>query len=215
MSSSAVSALAVVALSLLPLAGCSGGVHSNNRISSAPALTDTGVHPKKAPANPNAPYAVLQRRVAPAPSVVQAATIPSAEDVAQCSASNLSISEIASNTKASERSVSIAFTNTGSMPCQISGYPNVSFSPEDQAAWKSLAVLHDENAKTPDGPVILQPHAAASFSLRWTTGADCPSISKLLVTAPGTNRSFGLNRPVSPCEGRIEITALQANPTNG
>jgi hypothetical protein len=204
---------AAVLVSLLPFAaGCSGNGRASTKVLAAPALTTEPPHSKQAPANPNAPYVVLQHRPSSAPAA-QNTTTPD-EGTPLCSATDLAVSEIASKTNASERTVAIAFTNKGNNTCQLSGYPNVSFPAEEQPALKSLTVLHDSNTNEMQ-TVLLPPKGSASFYLRWITGNDCPSISRLLVTAPGTTHSFSLNRPVSPCEGRVEITAIKAVPTNG
>jgi Protein of unknown function (DUF4232) len=206
-----ISAVAALVVFLLPFTGCSGNGRASTKVLAAPALITEQPHSRQAPANPNAPYVVLQKRSNTAP-VAQNTTVPS-QDVPLCSPANLAVSEIASNTNASERTVSIAFTNKGDSACQLGGYPSVSFPAEEQSALQSLTVLHDLDAATQT--VLLPPKGAASFSLRWITGQDCPSISKLLVTAPGTTHSFSLNRPVSPCQGRIEVTAIRAVPKNG
>lgn len=197
---------------LLLVAGCSGNAHAGNKTLAAPALTKEMPHSRRAPADPNAPYAVLKHRTPPPPGATE---VPTQADAPLCAASNLEVSEIAANSNASQRSVSIAFTNKGDSACKLSGYPFVSFPNGDQPALKSLTVLHDQDPALAEEAVLLKPKGSASFTLRWNTGDSCPMISKLLVTAPGTTQSFSLNRPLSPCEGRVEITAIKAVPTNG
>lgn len=210
---SQIAAISAFSVSLLLVAGCSGKAHSSNKALAAPALTREMPRSRKAPVDPNAPYAVLKHRTAPELTATNATATPS--EAPFCSSANLAVSEIAANGNATERTVSIAFTNKGDSACKLSGYPFVSFPAEEQPSLKSLTVLHDQNDNPEEASVLLPPKGAAFFSLRWTTGDSCPMISKLLVTAPGTTQSFSLNRPVSPCQGRVEITAIKAVPANG
>lgn len=211
MRSAVVPAVVTLLVSLLSIAGCSGKAHSSNSSLAAPALTTEPPHSRHAPANPNAPYAVLQRRATPPAEAVDTA-VPLA-DVPFCSPANLAVSEIAANSNAQERSVTIAFTNRGSNACQLGGYPLVSFPVDDHSDLKTLNIIHDQDASSIP-TAVLQPKGSAAFSLSWTTGDDCPSVSKLFVTAPGTTQSFGLNRPFSPCQGRVQVTAIKAVPAN-
>lgn len=216
MQSSDIAVVSALSLSLLLLAGCSGSARAGNHALAAPALTREDPHSRRAPVNPNAPYAVLKRRgETPAlPSTATGAEI--ATDAPLCSFSNLGVSEISASSTSEERTVSIAFINRGDSACKLSGYPYIAAPSEDSLGIKSLTVLHEEGSTEANAAeVVLPPKGSASFSLKWTTGDSCPMISTLLVTAPGTNQSFSLNRPVSPCHGRVEISAIHPIPTTG
>jgi hypothetical protein len=57
--------------------------------------------------------------------------------------------------------------------------------------------------------VTLMPHAVAAFQLVWTSGPACSSVSRIIVTAPGTERAFSVPQPMRICTGRIQVTALR------
>lgn len=57
-------------------------------------------------------------------------------------------------------------------------------------------------------PVVLMPKEVAAFEVVWSAGQGCPSVARLLVTAPGTTRSFSVAQPMSVCTGRIQVTPL-------
>lgn len=56
--------------------------------------------------------------------------------------------------------------------------------------------------------VVLMPKEVAAFQVVWSAGQGCPSVARLLVTAPDTTRSFSVAQPMSVCGGRIQVTPL-------
>jgi len=149
--------------------------------------------------------------------------LETADDAPPCNPGVLSIEEIAGNANGIFRSVKLAFRNRGSLPCRLAGYPTVallgaegemlsSIAMEKVASADAMAELSPSRLPATAGPspeVTLMPHAVAAFEVLWTTAPECPAISRLLVSAPGTGRVFAVTQPMRVCSGRMQVTDLK------
>lgn len=219
-SSSAVLAVAL-GVSLTLWTGCAASPPAADVIAQAIAPTQQE-HP-----DPNAPYMVpaARRPAAAQPSPATATDAPS------CSASALTVQEIAGNVHGAYHSIKLGFRNQTSMPCRLSGYPLVALFNGEGQSLGSIAVerttadevraelaekppMHATKpaptpmAATASPDVVLMPKAVASFQVVWSAGQQCSSVSRLLVTAPGTTRTFSVAQPMSVCTGRVQVTPL-------
>jgi hypothetical protein len=206
-------------LALGLLQGCASSSSRATSRSSAPALSgDNGLR-SAGGTNPNAPFAVVEH----SPRLVPRPTQETSSDILSCPASGLGITEVAANVNGRYRIVRLAFVNRQDMPCKLAGYPSVSLVSGDGAPVGSLAierttaqsltaVMNPGRAETamtePSPSVILPAGGKAYFQLGWVTGDDCPSVSHIVIAAPGTTHSFTLNHPLAICDGRIRITAV-------
>lgn len=204
--------LPAAAVLLVLCAGCAA---------SHPAMTSNALAPGAAPqqANPNAPYMVPAARRQPdaGPTPAAAANAP------PCDPRALSVEEISGSVNGIYRSVKLAFRNRGSMPCSLSGYPTVALLGTQGETLGSIAMekissaevraelaeTHPVVAAAPVPQVTLMPHSVAAFQVVWTTGAGCPSVSRLVVSAPGTARTFAVTQPMKVCSGRVQVTELE------
>lgn len=205
-----------VGCALAVCAGCAGTSAAGKTKLAAQSLApdDAALHP-----NPNAPY-ILPGET---PRLIPRATALDAENAGPCDPDVLSVEEIAGDASGVFRSVKLAFMNRGAMPCKLGGYPSVALvSPEGENVGSigvekvsSATVLAEfQKAKTAEasGPapaVTLMPHAVAAFEVVWNSGPECSRVSKIVVTAPGTRRSFGISQPLRICTGRIQVTELR------
>ena len=169
--------------------------------------------------NPNAPYLVAGT----GPKLIPRATAMDTSHAGPCDPEVLSVEEIAGDVNGTFRSVKLAFMNRGAMPCKLGGYPGVSLvdaqgevigkisiervTPEKVVAELSHNVPGGTGDPTPE--VMLLPHEVAAFQVAWTTGPSCSAVSRIVVTAPGTERTFGINQPLTICAGHIQVTALR------
>lgn len=176
--------------------------------------------------NPNAPYTV------PAGSRPTSLPLtPEAEAEARpCHPRHLSIEQISGNSNGNLRSLKLAFVNRGSVPCKLSGYPGVALLKSHEGTGKVSAehvtwteVRSELAIAKPAAPprkqsegltVTLMPHAVAAFELAWTTGQACTAVTHLLLTCPGTGRSFSVSQPTNICNDPIQVTALRLDPYN-
>jgi hypothetical protein len=208
--------LVVAAAGLLALAGCSG-----MRSAKASGIASNGIAPDDAALrpNPNAPY-ILPGGT---PRLIPRATALDAENAGPCNPEVLSVGEIAGDSNGNFRSVKLAFMNRGAVPCRLGGYPTVALLNSEGESIGSIAMVRVSDAEviaelaktqsvatgSPAPEVTLMPHGVAAFEVVWTTGAECSSVARILVTAPGTERTFAITQPTKVCAGRIQVTQLR------
>lgn len=214
-------ALASAGLLLLLGAGCAGGPPMETVLPQAVAPSQSQ-HP-----DPNAPYVVR----APTRNVAAQPTPAAAAEAPPCTPEALKVEEIAGNTHGSWHSIKVGFRNEAGAACRLSGYPLVAlFNPEGQSvgsiaverttAEEVRAELAEESPATAQKPappqdgtnssqhVVLMPKGVAAFQVVWAAGANCSSVARLLVTPPGTTRTFSVAQPMNVCTGRIQVTPL-------
>jgi len=135
----------------------------------------------------------------------------------------LSVSEIAAQANNNFHAVQLAFANHGAAPCKLGGYPQISLLDASGAIIGNIAVEKTSEsalsarltgplepaAAQPSPEVVLSAHSTAAFQIGWTTGSDCPTVSAVMIAAPGTSNAFTIQHPLTVCEGRIQITALR------
>jgi hypothetical protein len=157
------------------------------------------------------------------PRLIPRATAEDAQNAGPCDPEELSVEEIAGDANGAFRSIKLAFMNRGAVPCRLGGYPGValvdaegamigSVSLEKISPAEVVAELGKKQAVDLNGPaaaVTLMPHAVAAFQVVWTSGPTCSSVSRIIVTAPGTERAFSVSQPMRICTGRIQVTALR------
>jgi hypothetical protein len=197
-------------------AGCSGTGSAGNAKVAAQGIApdDAALHP-----NRNAPYFMPGET----PHLIARATALEAQNAGPCDPDVLSVEEIAGDANGVFRSVKLAFMNRGAAPCKLGGYPSValigtegenigSIAMERVTGAQVVAELSKSPGSEPSAPapvVTLMPHAVAAFEVVWTTGAECSRVGRILVTAPGTKRTFTIAQPLKICTGRIQVTELR------
>ncbi|HEX4065402.1 MAG TPA: DUF4232 domain-containing protein [Acidobacteriaceae bacterium] len=209
--------LAVAASLLLAVCtGCAGNgaVGKSHAMTGGIAPDDAALHP-----NQNAPYFTQ----VDTPRLIPRATAEDAQNAGPCDPEVLSVEEIAGDANGVFRSVKLAFMNRGAVPCRLGGYPGVALVDAQGAIIGSLAMEKISPAEVvaelgkkpvadlggPGAAVTLMPQAVAAFQLVWTSGPACSSVSRIIVTAPGTERAFSVPQPLRICTGRIQVTALR------
>lgn len=197
-------------------AGCAG---SRSAHGAAVAARGTAPDDVARRPDPNAPYVVP----AGSPHLVPRATALEARNAGPCDPGVLSVEEISGDSSGIFRSVKLAFMNRGATPCRLGGYPVVtlldaqgqnigSIATEKITSAEVVAELSQQPPSATAAPaavVTLMPHEVAAFQVIWTTGQDCSTVSRILVSAPGTERTFVINQPMRICAGRIQVTALR------
>lgn len=196
--------------------GCAGSRPGSAKLVAAhgAAPDDAALH-----VNPNAPF------ITPGgmPRLVPRPTESDVKNARACDTDVLSVDEIAGTANGSYRSVKLAFMNRGAVPCTLGGYPAVSlFDAEGQSmgniemekvtAEKVTAELSQAptpGVGAPTAQVTLMPHAVAAFEVAWSAGTTCAKVARILVRAPGSQKTFAIARPMSICSGRIQVTELR------
>lgn len=209
--------LAVAASLLLAVcAGCAGNRAAGKVQVAAGGIApdDVALHP-----NPNAPY-VLPGST---PRLIPRATAEDTQNAGPCDPEILSVEEIAGDSNGTVRSVKLAFMNRGPVACRLGGYPGIALVDPQGALIGSVtlekitpAQVVAELGKKPvveasnaSAAVTLMPQAVAAFQVVWTSGPACATVSRIIVTAPGSERAFSVSQPMRICTGRIQVTALR------
>jgi hypothetical protein len=204
--------------------GCSHSSHMGFQ-GNAPALMQQDAPARaRGGTNPNAPYLV----VSSTPQLVKRPSTPYAGTLDTCNSQNLSVSEIAAAVDGKYRAVKIAFTNQSTAPCKLSGYPSIVLMDQNNSPVANVVVdrvttttLNAEVTQQPaqsaasqkNAEVALEPKGQAWFQLAWSTGDDCPVVSQVDVSAPGSTETFTVNHPLTVCDGRVRLSTLQSDPT--
>ena len=169
--------------------------------------------------NPNAPWIVPGQ----GPKLIPRAAAMDTSHAGPCDPDVLSVEEIAGDSNGIFRSAKLAFMNRGATPCKLGGYPGISLLDAQGESIGRITVervtpekiVAELSHNVPGGPgdpspeVMLLPHQVAAFQVAWTTGPNCSSVSRIVVTAPGSERAYGIAQPLTICAGRIQITALR------
>lgn len=178
------------------------------------APDDAALHP-----NPNAPYLIPGA----GPRLIPRQAAMDTSHAGPCDPNVLSVEEIAGDSNGSLRSVKLAFMNRGASPCRLGGYPGISLADSNGESIGKIAIervtpervvaelSHSEPGGTgePTPEVMLLPHQVAAFQVAWTTGPSCSAVSRIIVSLPDSQRSFGIPQPMTICAGRIQVTELR------
>jgi hypothetical protein len=203
------------------LEGCSRSAHTTLH-GNAPALQQEDAPARaRGGTNPNAPYTIAGA----SPALVKRSAVDMST-ITACDSSNLSVTEIAAAVNGKYRAVKLAFNNQGSEPCKLGGYPSISLLDQNNTPVASIVVdrvtastLSAQLAQgdvqpvaTPsNAEVMLAPKGEAWFQVGWSTGDDCPVVSRIDVSAPGSTQTFSVNHPLTVCEGRVQITTIHSD----
>ena len=211
-----IAAVVCAGIGLTLCLGCAGSRAGRVKTVAASSIApdDAAMHP-----NPNAPYLVAHG----GPKLIPRAAAMDTSHAGPCDPEVLSVEEIAGDGNGSFRSAKLAFMNRGATPCKLGGYPGIALLDSQGASIGKITiervtpekVVAELSHNVPGGPgeptpeVMLLPHEVAAFQVAWTTGPNCSAVSKIVVTAPGTERTFGIAQPMTICAGHIQITALR------
>jgi hypothetical protein len=204
------------------LGGCAHSTHATPLRGGAPAmLSEDGPHAHGG-TNPNAPYMMA----ASSPQLVKRSDATGSATANPCDSKELAVTEIAAAVNGNYRAVKLAFDNEGLAPCQLGGYPAISLLDKTGTPVANLVVDRvtastlsaqlaqgpvQTTASKPDAQITIAPKGEAWFQVGWSSGQDCPVVSRISVSAPGSTESFVVNHPLTVCEGHVQITVLHSD----
>jgi Protein of unknown function (DUF4232) len=204
------------------LEGCSHSTHTSAMRGNAPVLLTEDAPRSHGGTDPNAPYLI---RTA-SPQLVKRSDVVSGPVANPCEGKDLEVTEIAAAVNGDYRAVKIAFDNNGLAPCRLGGYPAISLLDKTGTPIASLVVdrvttssisarLADGSIQTTatkqDAQVTIAPKDEAWFQIGWSTGQNCPVVSRITVSAPGSTETFTVNHPLTVCDGHVQITTLHSD----
>ena len=162
--------------------------------------------------------AVLERctRAVPTPAPVASGPRPG-----PCAATQLALSMVGGDAGMGNRVSTLALRNTGTRPCELTGYPRVALiNAED------VPVTTVRNEQTPQNhfrngpeptPVVLASQGQAEFDIAWNVvpneamgQTECPEATGLRVTPPGVTGTVSLAMDLSPCSGYLRVSPLRS-----
>ena len=219
------SAVLLVAASAVGLAaGCARSSMHGSAAASAPTLSEDSPAHIRGVSDPNAQFTLIDRTARPAtpqPSV-------DAQSGPACDASALRVYEVAAQMDGDSRIVKLAFVNRGETACALAGFPSIALFDDagrrvagiaiQQTGSMSFSGRVEASASPTQAPlkVLLAPRGEAYFQIGWSTGDQCPTVSRFSVKAPGavdlpageTDDSFTIDRPLTVCGGQMRITEV-------
>ncbi|HWA64829.1 MAG TPA: DUF4232 domain-containing protein [Mycobacteriales bacterium] len=194
----------LAAVAVLAAAGCSGGSSNGG--------TPSGGTPTGVPSVSTSASTTPSASATPSPSPSLTPTFPTTIKATQtCATGSLSLSVGQGQGAAGTSYVSLVFTNTGSKPCTLYGYPGVSFL---DAAGKQLGVpaTHTGGA---EGVVTLAPHGTANAQLGLpdtgnfsASGCQQATSSKLQVYPPGDYGALTISYAAAICTTAAGATSV-------
>lgn len=135
---------------------------------------------------------------------------------AQCTGSNLSVKRVSDDAGLGNRAVNYAFTNISNAPCTLTGYSGFILLNRAGRPVRGAHVIKGEGTyfqqAEPPQTVTLQPGGTAWFQIAYYACSGrglCPVSTKVLITAPGTNRGFTLRERIEPSEGKVNLTPVR------
>jgi len=204
------------------LESCAHSTHTSGLKGGAPVLLNEDSPRSHGGTNPNAPYLVA----AAGPQLVKRSEATPSTTTNPCESKDLAVTEIAAAVNGNYRAVKLAFDNEGITPCRIGGYPTILLLDSTGTPVANLVVdrvtTSSIGARLAQGPIsaaesksdaqiTIAPRGEAWFQVGWSTGQNCPVVSRISVTAPGGTESFAVNHPLTVCEGRVQITTLHSD----
>lgn len=218
-------ALAGSLLVVWPLmVSCAHSKHTSSLKGNAPTLLNEDSPRAHGGTNPNAPYLLATA----SPQLVRRSGGSSSTTASPCNSKDLTVTEIAAAVNGNYRAIKLAFDNEGLAPCRIGGYPSISLLDQSGTPVANLVVdrvtASSVRARLAEGPaqatsatatndaqITIDPKGEAWFQVGWSTGQDCPVVSRISVSAPGSSESFSVTHPLTVCEGHVQITTLHSD----
>ena len=180
---------------------------------------DVGVQVLERCSRPSAPSATPLPVPATAEPVASQPTSGPASNTPPCRGPQLKLSSEGGDAGAGNRVAIIGVQNLGTRACTLSGYPTVTL--QDAQSRPLTDIRADQSPgnyfRTNGQPaaVTLAPQAKAFFDVAWnvvpneTIQQSCPTAARLRVIAPGDTAVVSLNQALTPCGGRIRVSAFR------
>ena len=136
----------------------------------------------------------------------------------RCKTSQLSVRQVSEDAGVGNVALTYAFTNNGSSPCTLNGYPGLALLDEKNQPLKGVKILRSEDtyfsSKQPRQKVTLARGKQASFQIAYnhisSPNEQCPMSSKIEITPPNAYEHFTLTEQIKPCTGKVRVTPVQS-----
>ncbi|MEH1781011.1 MAG: DUF4232 domain-containing protein [Nostoc sp.] len=178
--------------------------------------------PQPLPASTEQPTKEAVLSSTPTPSVKSTenstpeATI--ATNPTRCETSQLSVRQVSKDAGVGNVGLTYAFTNNGSSPCTLNGYPGLALLDAKDQPLQGIKVIRSKgtyfSSKQPRQQVTLAPGKQASFQIAYnhvsSPQENCPISSKIEITPPNTSQNLTLTEEIKPCTGKVRVTPVRS-----
>ncbi|MEH2326978.1 MAG: DUF4232 domain-containing protein [Nostoc sp.] len=135
----------------------------------------------------------------------------------RCETSQLSVRRVSEDAGVGNVALTYAFTNNGSSPCTLIGYPGLSLLDAKDQPLQGIKVIRSRDtyfsSKQPRQQVTLAPGKQASFQIAYnhvsSPKEQCPISSKIEITPPNAYEHFTLTEQIKPCTGKVRVTPVR------
>ena len=138
-------------------------------------------------------------------------------DPSSCTTDNSTVEFGQSDGAAGSTFVPLIFTNTGSEPCTLEGFPTVEFVGDGDGTQVGLAATED-TATSPVELITIEPGDVAISTLKITSAGnvcDPVTVDGFRVIPPGSTDAFFIEETTYPaCDGDVSIMTVSAINTN-
>jgi hypothetical protein len=220
--------LASVVILPLVAAGCSQTAVRGPAGATAPALSGESPAHIRGVSDPNAQFTLIDRTK----SSSQTPGSDGQSVAPPCTTASLQVYEVGASLHGNDHVIRLAFKNYGDASCSLSGYPGIELQDERGLPIASIAVRQtgsasltgtvatavETTATSSPVAILLRPSRAATFEIGWSSGEECPLVSRIMISMPrlpvvqqGQNLvsgSFTISHPLSVCGGAVQVSTL-------
>ncbi|MEH2025407.1 DUF4232 domain-containing protein [Nostoc sp.] len=189
--------------------GCVGSPSITKQTQALPRITE---QPTK--------EAVLTSTPTPAAKPIEHSTpeATTATNPTRCETSQLSVRRVFEDAGVGNVALTYAFTNNGSSPCTLNGYPGLALLDGKDQPLEGVKIIRSKDtyfsSQQPRQQVTLAPGKQASFQIAYnhisSPEKQCPMSSKIQITPPNAYQHFTLTEEIKPCTGKVRVTPVRA-----
>ncbi|WP_334896772.1 DUF4232 domain-containing protein [Nostoc sp.] len=167
--------------------------------------------------------AVLNSTLTPTAKPIEHSTpeATTATNPTRCETSQLSVRRVSEDAGVGNVALTYAFTNNGSSPCTLYGYPGLALLDAKDRPLQGIKVIRSKDtyfsSKQPRQQVTLAPGKQASFQIAYnhisSPDQNCPMSSKIQITPPNAYEHFTVTEQIKPCTGKVRVTPVRSADT--
>ncbi|MEH2278983.1 MAG: DUF4232 domain-containing protein [Nostoc sp.] len=166
----------------------------------------------------NSALATTQQQLKPATTERSSPQTNVASNSPRCQTEQLSVRKVSGDAGVGNVAIIYAFTNKGSSPCNLYGYPGFALLNSKNQPLKGVKVIRSQStyflSKQSPQRVTLAPGGQASFEIAYNhtkdVGQSCPTSVKVQITPPNAYHHFTLSQKINACTGKVRVTPVRA-----
>lgn len=165
-------------------------------------------------------FSLATRQQQPKPATTEPSSPQTnvASNPPRCQTEQLSVRRVSGDAGVGNVAIIYAFTNNGSSPCNLYGYPGFVVLDSKDQPLQGVRVIRSQGTyfltKQSPQKVTLAPAGQASFEIAYNhtrdVGQSCPTSVKVQITPPNAYHHFTLPEKINACTGQVRVTPVQA-----